>query len=158
MPATPPPIEERLAALAPRVRRLRVARGAAKLALAAVGAAGAVLLLDAALALPAGARGLLLSVWLTGFGLLAWRWLLVPGRADLAPADVAGELRKYLPELGGRLAAAVGPPAADQPEAVHSALRDDAARRARATDLARALPVKPVVAACAAVVLLAFAT
>jgi hypothetical protein len=158
MPATPPALEQRLAALAPRVRRLRVARGAAKLALAAVGAAGAVLLLDAALALPAGARGLLLSVWLTGFGLLAWRWLLVPARADLAPADVADELQKYLPELGGRLAAAVSPPPPDQPEAVRSALRDDAARRARAADLDRALPVKPVVAACAAVVLLAFGT
>lgn len=152
--APAPALEERLTALAPRVRALRVARGATRLVVTALGAVCAVLLLDAALALPAWARGLFLSVWVTAVGVLVWRWVIVPWRAEVAPAEVATELGKKLPELGERLRAVVDAPPG-QPDALRAALRDDAARRARAVDFARALPVKPALAAYAALALLA---
>ena len=67
MSAAPPPaIEQRLAALVPRVRALRVARGASLVAVAALAGASAVVLLDAAFPLPAWARGLLSSTACSG--------------------------------------------------------------------------------------------
>ncbi|MBN9122841.1 MAG: HAD-IC family P-type ATPase, partial [Planctomycetes bacterium] len=89
MPPPPPTaIEEWLSALIPRVRALRVARGANRLVAAALGAASLVLLLDAGFALPAWARGLFLSVWLTAVGVMTWRWVLVPWRDDVPLAEV----------------------------------------------------------------------
>ena len=145
MSAAPPPaIEQRLAALVPRVRALRVARGASLLAVAALAGASAVVLLDAAFPLPAWARGLFLSVWLTASGVLAWRWVLVPWRAEIPLAAVARALEKRLPELGERLRAAVTDDAAGPSDAVRAAVAEDTARRTKSVDLARALRVKPV--------------
>lgn len=158
MSAAPrPALEERLAALAPRVRAVRVARGAAATVAAALGATAAVLLLDAAVPLPAAARGLFVSVWLTAVGVLVWRWVLVPWRADISAAEVARELEKRLPELGERLRATVEPDPAAGP-ALRGALAEDAERRTRGADLAGALPTRPawvlagvaVLAVCAA--------
>src|SRR5262245_2004238 len=103
----PPVIEQRLSALIPRVRALRVAPGSCRLPATALGTVAAILLLDAAFALPAWMRGLYLSVWLVVLGVLAWRWVLVPWFAEISLADVAGELEKRHPELGERMRAAV---------------------------------------------------
>jgi len=144
MTAAPTPaIEQRLAALVPRVRAARVARGAAATVAAALGGVAFVLLFDAALALSAWARGLFVSVWLTGIGVLVWRWVLVPWWADIAPAEVARELQKRMPELGERLRAAVEPSAGAAP-GLRAALIEDTERRARGADLAAALPLRPV--------------
>ena len=154
--APPPALEQRLTALVPRVRVLRVARGATRLVVTALAAVCVVLLLDAAASLPAWARGLFLSVWITAVGVLAWRWVIVPWRADVSPAEVAAELEKALPELGDRLRAAMTDAPPGQSDAVRAALVDATARRARAVDFVRALPVKPALAANAALALLAF--
>lgn len=138
-----PEIEQRLSSLTPRLRALRVAAGASRLVIAAVGAVAAVALLDAALALPASARGLCFSAWVTCLGVLAWRWVFVPWRTEITPEEVAGELERRLPELGERLRAAVAEGKSDPPSAVRAAVVEDTARRVKAVDLARALPVKP---------------
>jgi hypothetical protein len=159
--APPPAIEHRLAALVPRLRALRVARGAARFVVAVLAAACAVLLLDAAFPLPAWVRGLFLSVWLTAAGVLAWRWILIPWRAEIPLAEVALELEQVLPELGERLCAVVSPPPPGQPEALRTALVADTARRTKSIDLLQALPVKPVawfVAGAAGAVLAVAAT
>src|SRR5262245_61751645 len=114
MSAAPlPTIEQWLSALIPRVRALQVAQGANRLIAAALGTASVVLLLDAGFALPAWARGLLLSVWLTTVGVLTWRWVLVPWRGEVSLAEVAREVGKRHPELGEQLRAVVG----DTPDA-----------------------------------------
>lgn len=144
MTAAPTPaIEQRLTALVPRVRAARVARGAAATVAAALGATALVLLLDAAVALPAWARGLFVSAWLTAVGVLVWRWVLVACWADIAPADVARELQKRMPELGERLRVAVEPGAEAAP-GLRAALVEDTERRTRGADLAAALPLRPV--------------
>jgi hypothetical protein len=156
----PPVIEQRLSALIPRVRALRVARGACRLTAAALGTVAAVLLLDAGFGLPAWSRGLFLSVWLTGIGVLAWRWVIVPWVAEISLAEVARELEKRLPELGDRLRAAVEEQKPDAPRSLRAALDEDTARRARATNLSAALPRKQVAALAAVAVtpvLIAFA-
>ncbi len=162
MSAAPPPaIEQRLSSLVPRVRALRVARGASLLTVVALGSAGTIALLDAASPLPAWVRGLFLSVWLTAVGVLAWRWVLVPWRAEISLAEVAGELEKELPELGERLRAAVTDDPAGPSGAVRAAVAEDTARRTKSVDLARALRVKPVawlVAGAVSVVLAVAAT
>ncbi len=95
MSAAPlPTVEQRLSALAPRLRALRVVRGLCGWVVAALAAVAGVALIDAAFPLPAWARGLYLSVWLTAAGVLAWRWVIVPWRAEIAPAEVARELEK----------------------------------------------------------------
>src|SRR5438552_2665614 len=103
-----PTIEQWLAALIPRVRALRVAQGTNRLVAAALGAASAVLLLDAGFVLPAWVRGLFLSVWLTAVGVMTWRWVLVPWRGEVPLAEVAQEVGKRLPELGEQVGAAIG--------------------------------------------------
>lgn len=159
--APPPAIEQRLAALIPRLRALRVARGAARLVVAALAAACVILLLDAAFPLAAWVRGLFLSVWLTGAGVLAWRWVLIPWRAEIPLAEVARELEQVFPELGERFRAIVSPEPPGQPDVLRAALVEDTARRAKAVDLVRALPLKPVlwfVAGAAGAVLAVVAT
>lgn len=137
MSAAPlPTVEQWLSALVPRVRALRVAHGTTRLVAAALGAASFVLLLDAGLALPAWARGLFLSVWLTAVGVLTWRWVLVPWRGELPLSEVANEVGKRLPELAEPLRVAVVAPRASQ--------ADDTAQKLKAVNSAQAVPVRPV--------------
>jgi hypothetical protein len=130
-----PAVEQWLSAVAPRVRALRAAHGASRLVAAALGAASLVLLLDAGFALPAWARGLFLSFWVTAVGVLAWRWVLIPLRGELPLADVAQEVAKRWPELGARLLDAVAAPR-------HSG---EAAHLLSGVDRAEAVPVAPAV-------------
>lgn len=142
MSAAPlPAIEQWLSTLRPRVRALRVAQGANQLIAAALGTASVVLLLDAGFALPAWARGLTLSVWLTTVGVLTWRWVLVPWRGEVPLAAVAHEVSKQCPELGAGLRVAVGgaPTAPDR-----AALIEDTARQIHTIDRARAIPARTV--------------
>ena len=149
-------IEQRLSALVPRVRALRVARGVCWLVVVALGTTSAILLIDAALPLHAWVRGLFLSAWLTTIGVLTWRWILVPWRAEIPLSDVARELEKYLPELGERLRTVVTDEGAAS-DAVRTAVAEDTARRTKAVDLAQAIPVNQIArdAAVAIVALLA---
>jgi|GEM_PF-2210516 len=144
MTFSPPVIEQRLSALIPRVRALRIASGLCWLVAAVLGALAFVLLLDAAFGLPAWARGLFLSVWVTGLGVLAWRWVLIPWRAEISLKEVAQELEKRLPDLGERLRAAVAKDPSESPSAIRTALDEDTARRAKTVDLTAALPIKPI--------------
>ncbi|MBP3957098.1 hypothetical protein J8F10_17675 [Gemmata sp. G18] len=141
--ALPPALEQRLVALVPRVRALRLARGASLCLLAAVAATAFVLLLDTLFELPATARGLFIAVWVTGLGVLVWHLVVRPWQADLSLADVADELAKKLPELSERLRALVDEDQAGTSAAVRAALVEDTARRARAVDFERAIPTHP---------------
>ena len=145
MSAPPPAVEQRLSALVPRVRALRVTRGACRLVVAALATTSAVLLLDAGFPLPAQVRGLFLSFWLTAIGVLAWRWVLVPWRGPIALSEVARELGKHLPGLGERLHAVVTDDPTAGPSAVRAAVAEDTARRTKVVDLTRALPWGEVV-------------
>src|SRR5262249_31347056 len=118
-----------------------------------------VLCADALFTLPASARGLFLSLWVTTVGVLAWRWVLVPWRAEISLTGVAREVGKQPPDRGGRLGAVVEPGAPAPSDAILAAVAEDTARRIRAIDLAEALPWKPVAGpvATAAVALLVLA-
>ncbi len=141
--ALPHALEQRLAALVPRVRTQRVVRGLSLCIIAAVVATTFVLLLDALFTLPAIARGLFIAVWVTALGVLVWQLVLRPWHADISLSDVAGELAKRLPELAERLGAVVGEPHEGTSDAVRAALAEDANRRAKAVDFARAVPTYP---------------
>jgi hypothetical protein len=79
-----------------RIQRMRVARGACWVIVAAALGAVALVLLDAAVHLPGWVRGLGLATWLTGTGVLAWRFVVRPWReepqADETPPTAAQEL------------------------------------------------------------------
>lgn len=155
MAATPPhALEQRLAALVPRVRALRVARGASACLLAAVAATLFVLLLDSLIGLPVTARGLFLAVWVTALGVLVWQFVVRPWQSEISLSEVALELAPKFPELADRLHAIVDRDR-DTPPAVRAALTEDALRRARAVDFARALPAHPaMLRACGAILAL----
>ncbi len=160
MASTRPEIEQRLSALIPRIRLLRMARGAARFVLAAVAILSAVAAFDAAFNLPPWARGLCLSAWITGLGVLAWRAVVLPWRAEITPAEVACDLQPLLPELGERLREAVTKPQSDPPSPVRAAVAADTARRVKSLNLARALPVRATarLAGAALAAALAFAS
>ncbi|HEY1192057.1 MAG TPA: hypothetical protein VGE74_30790, partial [Gemmata sp.] len=155
MAATPPhALEQRLAALVPRVRALRIARGASACVLAAVAATLCVLLLDAAVGLPATARGLFIAVWVTALGVLVWQLVVRPWQTEISLAEVARELAPRLPELADRLHALVSPEP-DTSDAVRAALTEDTLRRTRGVDFARAIPTHPAaLRACGAILAL----
>lgn len=80
-----------------RVRRMRVARGACWVIVAALAAATGFALLDAALRLPGWVRGLGLAAWVTGVGVLAWRAVVRPLQDAAAPEEPTPEARAELP-------------------------------------------------------------
>lgn len=158
MAATVPhALEQRLAALVPRVRALRVARGASLCLLAAVASVTLALFLDAALGLPATARGLLVAVWVTALGVFVWQFVVAPWQTEIPLADVARELERRLPELADRLGAVIAPPPHTS-DAVRTALLEDTLRRAKAVDFHSAIPAYPAMlrASGALLALLAF--
>src|SRR5438067_273315 len=133
--ALPPALEQRLAALAPRVRALRVVRGACRLTAGALAAVTLVLLLDAALALPAWSRCVLLSAWLVGVGVMVWRLVVWPWQADVSLAEIAREVGRGLPKLGERLRALAGGEPDAAPPALQAVIAEDTARRAQGLNL-----------------------
>ena len=109
MSGVPPPLPEtRTALTAARVRRMRVARDACWVVVAAaVGAAGLVLL-DAAVEMPGWGRGLGLAIWVTSVGVLAWRLLWRRWEPEPTPAAPAQAARAELPSnLSAAMAAAL---------------------------------------------------
>ena len=98
-----PPIapETRQALTTARVHRMRVARGACWVIVAALLAGAGLALLDSISPLPAWLRGVTLAAWLTGFGVLVWR--LVARRLPPDPSTTARHART---ELAGNLRAA----------------------------------------------------
>ena len=77
----PPALEDRLAALAARVWRLGVIRGACRFVAAVLLLTTFLLLLDVAFQLPISARCGLQIVWLGLVSLLAWRLVVRPWQA-----------------------------------------------------------------------------
>jgi hypothetical protein len=105
--ALPPVLREKLVALAWRIRCLRLIRGASLVLLAAVLTAGAALLLDAWLDLPAWMRiGLFVGWWsLTVF--LGFVAVIRPLSHPLRPEALAALIEEKYPDLGERLTSAV---------------------------------------------------
>src|SRR5437667_3687874 len=125
----PPALAARLAALAGRVRRLRVARGACRLAVAALLSATALVLLDAALGLSVTARCLLQLGWLALTALLAWRLVARPWRSEISLDEIARQIEDQFPGLGERLLTVVelgdaAEPANGSPQLIASPARE----------------------------------
>ncbi len=98
-PVTP---ENRATPAAARVHRMRIARGACWVIVAALFGVAVLALLDAAMRLPGWVRGLGLAMWLTGTGVVAWR--LVVRR--LPPDSIEEPTPHPREELPGNLNAA----------------------------------------------------
>ena len=160
-PTLPPALHARLDALALRVRRLRVARGACWLAVAVLLSAAGIVLLDAAVKLSVAARCLLEAAWLASASGLAW-WLVArPWRADVPLDEIARRIESQFPGLGERLLTVVSlrddaDPANGSPRLI-AGLARDTELRTRELDFTRAAPTRPVawLAAAAGVVFVA---
>jgi hypothetical protein len=144
----PSALAARLAALAGRVRRLRVARGACWLAVAALLGGTAVVVLDAALGLSVLARCLLQLGWLAGTALLAWRLVARPWRSEIPLEDIARQIEDQFPGLGERLLSVVelrnaAEPANGSPQLIASLARETELRT-RSMDFMQAAPARPV--------------
>lgn len=161
----PPALEDRLAALAARVWRLGVIRGACRFVAAVFLSATLLVLLDAAFQLPVSARCALQIGWLGLVGVLAWRLVVRPWQADVPFVDLARRVEEYFPGLGERLVTVVSlreeaDPTNGSPSLIATLARDTEART-RDLDFAQAAPIRPaarLVAATGAVVVLAVAT
>ena len=164
MPVTPlpPALHARLDALAARVRRLRVARGACWLAVAGLLSAAGIVLLDAALPLSVAVRCLLEVGWFALVVLLSWRLVVRPSVAEVPLEELARQIEGQFPGLGERLLSVVSLRDADEsngsPQLIASLARETE-QRTREMDFARAAPVRPVawLAVAAGVVFLAVA-
>lgn len=144
----PPALAARLAALAARVRRLRVARGACGLVVAALASGAAVVALDVVLGLSVAARCLLQLAWLGTVALLGWRLVARPWRAEVTLEEIARQVEDQFPGLGERLRTVVelgdvAEPANGSPQLIASLARETELRT-RAMDFAQAAPVRPV--------------
>ena len=144
----PPALAARLAALAARVRHLRAARGACWLAVAALAAAAAIILLDAAFGLSVWTRVLLQLGWLGLTAVLGWGLVAVPWRAEVPLEEVARQVEGQFPGLGERLLSVVelqgaAEPANGSPQLIGTLARE-AELRTRSMDFAQAAPVRPV--------------
>src|SRR4051812_18241454 len=144
----PPALAARLAALAARVRHLRAARGACRLAVATLLSATVVVLLDAAFGLSVWARCLLQLGWLGLTAYLTWRLVAVPWRTEIPLEEVARQVEDQFPGLGERLLSAVelrdaAEPANGSPQLIGTLARE-AELRTRSMDFAQAAPVWPV--------------
>lgn len=144
----PPALEARLAALADRVRRLRVARGVCWLVVALLGSAAALVLLDYTFSLSAAGRCLLQVVWLGLSGFLTWYWVVRPWRAQVPLDELARRVEHQFPGLGERLVTVVGlrdqaGQANGSPNLIATLARDTE-RRTQELDFTRAAPARPV--------------
>jgi hypothetical protein len=134
--ALPPDLRNRIAAVAHRVRRLRVLRGLALLTLILAVGFGAALLADYFLDLPSAVRIGVLAAW-AGLGLaVALFGLLLPLTRRLDAADIAAAVEEQYPDLGERLTTSVElADAADEyhgaPELIAGVVRDTDARTRR---------------------------
>lgn len=90
--ADPAALEASLAALAGRVRRLRIVRGLSLLLLAFLVGGFFIGWLDAAFALSVAVRSVLESVWLLLVGVLAWRFVVQPAQYEVPLEDIARQL------------------------------------------------------------------
>ncbi len=103
----PAELTTRLQAVAKRVRLLRVIRGLSLLVLVMSLTAGAAILADHLLELPALVRQIVFSLWMSLGSLLGMLALLVPLSRKLDPADLAAVIEKKYPELAERLSSSV---------------------------------------------------
>jgi hypothetical protein len=149
--------EDRLAALAARVRRLWVVRGACGLAVAVLGSVAALLVLDAAAPLSVGARCVLQVAWLGLVVFLAWRLVASRWQGDVPLEEIEREVERQFPGLGERVRIALTAGEADLPPVV-AALNHDTQRRTRDLDVSLVAPLwsaAPYTLATAAVALVA---
>jgi hypothetical protein len=150
----PPGVRNQLAALARRVRRLRLVRGLSGLSLAVVLPFGAALLADAWLCLGQAA----LAVILAGVGAAAVLALLfgliLPLCRPPSAAALAALVEKHYPHLGERLTSAVE--LADTGKAAHGSpalialLLEETEVRTRPLALAQVFPGRPAAVRCGA--------
>ncbi len=96
-----------LAAVRGRLRRSVALGGAARLAMAVVATAGAMVLADRLLLLPGWLRLILLLGLGTTAAVIVWRRLLRPLRTPLSDRDLASFVERRVPALEGRLLTAV---------------------------------------------------
>ncbi len=82
---------------ATRLQRMRVARGACWVIVAAACGAVGFVLLDAVARLPGWVRGLGLATWLTGTGVLTWRFVVRPWREEQTPEEPTPTAAEELP-------------------------------------------------------------
>jgi hypothetical protein len=90
---------------ATRARHMRAARGACWVIVAALAAAAALALLDAAVRLPGWVRGLALAAWVTGTGVLVWRLVVRPWNEEPEGGEPRAELSDNLRAAGAAAAA-----------------------------------------------------
>src|SRR5262245_57836719 len=103
----PSNLRAKLDALAARLHRLRLMRGASWFTLALVGGAGVAFLLDAWLELPPVVRIVLFFGWLGGMGAALWYGLIHPLRQPLTAAALAAAVEEEYPRLSERLTSTV---------------------------------------------------
>ncbi|HJT78107.1 MAG TPA: hypothetical protein VJ739_12960, partial [Gemmataceae bacterium] len=105
--ALPPTLREKLDVVARRIRLLQAARGLSVLLLVVLLAAGAALLADALLDLPAKVRELLYAAWLCLGSAVAFAALVRPLARGLRPEALAALIEEKFPHLGERLTTSV---------------------------------------------------
>ena len=101
--ALSPAIETQLAALAVKVRRLRILRGASWFVVAVIAAPLFAVALDATFELSVLARGGLLAAWLASAVCAAYWFVVRRYRGVISPAELARILEVEFPSLAGRL-------------------------------------------------------
>ncbi len=139
----PPAIEQPLYELSPRLRRIRVVRGAARSVLLALLMVYAVALFDIISPLPGWARAISFAAWITTVGVLVWRWVLVPCRSEISLPEIARELEKRLPELGERLRGILERDRPNITPAAHALLVEDMSRRLKSVHFPQTISYIP---------------
>ncbi|MDB5310991.1 MAG: hypothetical protein JWO38_5193 [Gemmataceae bacterium] len=144
----PPALEDRLAALAARVRRLQLARGVCRVIASLLLSAVAIVLLDAACQLSVTCRCILQVGWLGLGGFLGWQLVVRPWQSEIPLEEIARQVEGRFPGLGERLLTVVGlredaDPANGSPQLIASLARDTEIRT-RTMDFAQVAPVRPV--------------
>lgn len=147
--ALPPPLRDKLAALAWRVRRLRAVRGVSVLLLVLAVTLGGALLADAWLGLPALVRGGLLLGWVGLGTAIAGTSLAIPLVRRIEPEALAALVEERFPELTERLTTTVGlagcRDARHGSPALIALLAEETEVCSRGLDFGRAAPARPAV-------------
>jgi hypothetical protein len=146
--ALPPTLRDKLDVAARRVRLLRAVRGLSVLLLIVLLTAGAALLADALLDLPAKVREVVYTAWLCLAAVVAFIALVQPLGRRLRPEALAALIEEKFPHLGERLTTSVeladGRDAYHGSQALIALLMDETDARARRLDFLQAVPGRHV--------------
>jgi hypothetical protein len=143
----PAALRDKLAALAWRVRLLRVLRGLGWLVLALALSFLALFLADRWLDLPDDALAVVLAGLAAGAAAVLLAGVVVPLCRRLSPGSLAALVEKHYPDLGERLTSSVElagcPGAAHGSRALIALLLEETESRARPLEFGRAFPARP---------------